>query len=92
MQRAVLRVTSLAVARLAPHVPPLIVALASAVARRNIICFLIILVAPSICDREWLREAASKVWLLGLPVRCGWRYGIHSVQMAALKFVSYFVL
>jgi hypothetical protein len=66
--------------------------LACAVARRNIICFLIILVAPSSCDRERLREATSKVWLLGLPVRCGRRYGIHSVQMAALKFVSNFVL
>jgi hypothetical protein len=66
--------------------------LACAVLCRRIICFLNILVAPSSCDRERLREATSNVRLLGLPVRCGWRCGIHSVQVAALKFVSYSVL
>jgi len=92
MQRTVHRVTPLAEQGVAPLGPPLIDALACAVLCRRIICFLNILVAPSRCDRERLREVTSKVRLLGLLVRCGRRYGIHSVQVAALKFVSYSVL
>ena len=50
------------------------------------------LAAPSGCDRGWFKDTPSQVTDLGLPVRCGWLRGTHSVQVAALKFVSCFVL
>jgi len=50
------------------------------------------LAAPSGCDRGWFKDTGSQVTELGLLIRCGWLRGTHSVRVAALKFVSYFVL